>query len=231
MFHTQNIMWHWQLLYHVAFSNVSCVHSFSQQLHGGFSTASRSTSNSNSWNAKLQWLSRRSWYFARCNEVVLSFFFVFQDRRWCVEERWTEVVFTKGMVRSKEMHLYYQYRMIHTMGDDWDDYALKHSKFPVVLVPESWCVYIYIYISYFRLGQPQGLRLVSQLPTSFWSNAEKTRPRPELWIPMVLNLGETGGSFRYLSGNLVVLGSCVCFTFRFSNKCLLRKLSDEKKVL
>lgn len=145
MFHTQNIMWHWQLLYHVAFSNVSCVHSFSQQLHGGFSTASRSTSNSNSWNAKLQWLSRRSWYFARCNEVVLSFFFVFQDRRWCVEERWTEVVFTKGMVRSKEMHLYYQYRMIHTMGDDWDDYALKHSKFPVVLVPESWCVYIYIY--------------------------------------------------------------------------------------
>ena len=52
------------------------------------------------------------------------------------------MVITKGMVRSKEMHLY-QYRMIHKMGDDWDDYALKHSKFPVVL-GVNLDVYIYM---------------------------------------------------------------------------------------
>ena len=49
---------------------------------------------------------------------------------------------------------------------------------------------------------------------------------------MVLNLGETGGSFRYLSGALVVievLGSCVSYLEMFNEKnCLLRKLSDEK---
>lgn len=45
--------------------------------------------------------------------------------------------------------------MIHKMGDDWDDYALKHSKFPVVLgVNLDVHLHVYIHNTYFRLGAP-----------------------------------------------------------------------------